>query len=196
MFQHPTGRLLYSRCHLYLFSFSESQARLYQLTCDATAHLLRFLFSDCSSKSVIRAGSPYGFHRPVLAMGEWSALLLFSLTLLRYSVFALVPGCRILSIFRFALVLAGKESLFVKRIRLFSFKQNIRSLLPQINLWREIIFFYYFHNSQFLLYLEYILLWTFVSNGKYLSHIIDFVIYSIAIRDHLTIYFTPNSKSA
>ena len=37
---------------------------------DVAAHLLRFLFSDCSSKSVIRAGSPYGFHRPVLAMGE------------------------------------------------------------------------------------------------------------------------------
>ena len=134
MFQYPTGRLLYSRCHLYLFSFSESQARLCQLTCDATAHLLRFLFSDCSSKSVIRAGSPYGFHRPVLAMGEWSALLLFSLTLLRYSVLALVPGCRILSIFRFALFLSGKQSLFVQMIRLFGFKQNIRSLLLEIYL--------------------------------------------------------------
>ena len=57
MSQHSIGQVLYSLCHLYLFSFSKPLPRFCQLTHGATAHLLRILFSDCSSKSVIHTGS-------------------------------------------------------------------------------------------------------------------------------------------
>lgn len=72
------------------FLISKPQTRLCQLTCDVTAHLLSYdNRSDCSLKSVIRAGPSCGFHHPALAGGGSSALLLFSQTLLIYSVFHL-----------------------------------------------------------------------------------------------------------
>ena len=40
LIQHSIGQVLCSRCHLYLFSFSEAQTSLCRLTCGATAHLL------------------------------------------------------------------------------------------------------------------------------------------------------------
>ena len=52
-----SSKVLCSRCHLYLFSFPSLDQRLCRVTGGVPAHLLRTVFSDCSSKSVIRASS-------------------------------------------------------------------------------------------------------------------------------------------
>ena len=103
--------MLYSRCHLYFFSLT--------LPIDArhTAHLLKFLLSDCSSKSVIHTGPGHGFHHPMLAIPGLSVLLLFSQTLLTFKFLSIVSRC-ILIVLTCRFFISVKKCFLIKRINL------------------------------------------------------------------------------
>ena len=119
MSQHSIGQVLCSLCHLYLFSFSKPLPRFCHFTYGATAHLLRIIFSDCSSKSVFHTGSTAWLSPSHTRCKRFPLLILFSQTLLRYSILVLIPSCRIQSVFCFALILPREKCLHIKWIQLF-----------------------------------------------------------------------------